>query len=347
MKQVTFIVSDNGFGHYKRCSKIANALIKNDNIFINFLCNKDLISRDINSDLTKSLITNNRVLITNYISPIKLVKSKKNDSAFDLLISEKSVFPINFINDSDLTISDNVTNVLQFNEDIILMGSFLWSDLYSREINYNDIIIKYFENEISLLKKIKPEMICLKEMASKNVKKYTKPFFTSWLVNPTRKNRKKSIIKNILVLGGGTAIVEDIINSIISVLLKKSNYNIYCSEYEKHKFISERVYEFNFEENSFFNIDLIIARPGIGIITDCIDYYIPILAISEKNNYEMINNIQKIEKMKIGLGIDLEKINNLDKLIQNIPYKYFLSNLSSISRNGISETIEFINKKLN
>ena len=38
VKKATIIVCSNGFGHYRRCARVAYQLVEKYNIFINFVC---------------------------------------------------------------------------------------------------------------------------------------------------------------------------------------------------------------------------------------------------------------------------------------------------------------------
>ena len=59
---------------------------------------------------------------------------------------------------------------------------------------------------------------------------------------------------------------------------------------------------FDFSDNSFQQLDWIICRPGMGILTDAVQYGIPVGALYE-TDAEMQHNAQRIEHLQLGLNI--------------------------------------------
>ena len=110
---------------------------------------------------------------------------------------------------------------------------------------------------------------------------------------------------------------------------------------------------FSFTDNDFIKLNAILCRPGIGILTDCVKYNIPAIAINDEINLEIINNSFKVESQKIGISINIKKINNISDICNQI--LIFLNNKKEINSirycikkqkyNGSDFAAKFIIKK--
>ena len=328
-----------------RCSRIANFLLQNnDNFKISFYCRENKIISNRESKLVNSLVSNENFKIN--ITANNLNISKNNNTKFDF---DKDFFEKyrDKILDYDMVFSDNLTSILETRKNSLLIGSFLWSEVF--DSNQKDFI-DYKKREFANLVKFKPYMISVKKFTMNMVKSHTKNITVGW---PTQFNvdfKLKDKIKNILVIGGGTNIINKILKEAIKIILKNTNFNIYVSSILHKNFKDyNKISLFNFSENDFKNIDLIISRPGMGTITDCVNFNIPILAIYEKNNNEMHFNAKAIEKNNFGLDISLIYL-NIDMIIKalerNNQFKNFQISLSKENKNGLREINDFVKKIL-
>jgi hypothetical protein len=345
MKKLVFLVCSNGYGHYKRCLRVANKVLEIHNqIKIDFICNEKI--HKIHSDwiLTKKMMSNRSFNFINGNSTIELVKknSKQHIHYFGISWVDKKI-----INNADLVISDNISSFLIYRSDIVLMGSFLWSEL----IKKNKLSDKSkFENlELSLIKKYRPEMIALKDMAMPYVMKYTRPFLTSWIVDKSFKISPRSKLKNILIIGGGTGYLDYELSKILKKI-DQTKYNIFTTKKIAFFLDSDFKYKiFGFNHIDFKKIDLIIGRPGIGTLTDCVTYSIPIFGVGEPDNLEIQHNLSKIESSSFGFNISL-KNENINLLIEKIQsdgsFQHFQKKLINKEKNGLSEIANFITKKI-
>ena len=108
MKKLVFLVCSNGYGHYKRCLRVANKVLEIHNqIKIDFICNEKI--HKIHSDwiLTKKMMSNRSFNFINGNSTIELVKknSKQHIDYFGISWVDKKI-----INNADLVISDNISS---------------------------------------------------------------------------------------------------------------------------------------------------------------------------------------------------------------------------------------------
>ena len=78
--------------------------------------------------------------------------------------------------------------------------------------------------------------------------------------------------------------------------------------------------KFSYKKSQFDEIIACICRPGLGIISDCIEYNIKLFTVFEKNNFEMHHNSQILNKLGIGKNIEIKNFSPLKitLLIMNI-----------------------------
>jgi len=353
MITLTLLVCSNGFGHFKRCARISERLVSvNKKININFICKNEIISRQADWSTTQKIVRHPRINFFDAGTTVEITKpSKSSPSSFS--IGNIDWLDEELIINSDIVISDNVSSILKIRQDSILMGSFLWADVISKYKNTSEALKNYYESEMLLLKTYNPTMITLRDMAMPFVKENTNPFYTSWIADNKKLGLAKKVkekIQNILIIGGGTGVVDSQILKIIKNLKQCKKYKIFSSKsvIGNNKNISN-VTNFDFNCSSFSDIDLLICRPGIGSLTDAVTYNIPVFGIAEEGNSEIQFNLNQIEELNFGFNIsnDSENIIDLIESIQlNGKYLDFQESLKKANKNGLEEIIGFLNNKI-
>ena len=81
----------------------------------------------------------------------------------------------------DLVLSDNLVEILSLREDAILMSSFLWHDILSYAYPDQSEIQSIVENQLNLLDRYRPTMICVKDMVMPEVLRKTNAFTVPWM----------------------------------------------------------------------------------------------------------------------------------------------------------------------
>ena len=96
----------------------------------------------------------------------------------------------------------------------------------------------------------------------------------------------------------------------------------------------ENVDVFHFTEKEFRELNLVLARPGLGTITDCIRYSIPLISFYENNNAEMIHNAERIKQ--IGIGQTLLQIEDVKTVItEELSEEVYEQRINSIMQRPI------------
>ena len=349
---LTFVISSNGFGHLKRVTSVLHLILaqnKKLNIFI--VCNdikKKIIKRD-------KLLYNLRFCTSIMKYEINWLSKDKVD--FNQYSKWKYEFEnSSVIKKSDIIISDNLVIPLFSNKKIILMGSFLWHDVID---TINPIFNKIAEIEKNILLTKRPKIICLESMYMNSISKYTTTVKVPWFTNRI-KITKFHKNKEVLITGGGTDQLDEILLSIANKIHYKSSIKIFLDEklynkYKKYNTSNTKFFQFDFKEQSFGALTTIICRPGIGILTECVKYSIPAIAVYDNSNKEISHNAKKISALKIGSSIHIKNTFVSDYYVKKI--KNIISSRAILTKytkeilkqdiNGAKKATDVILKELN
>jgi hypothetical protein len=352
MKNIFFVVCDNGLGHLERVLNYIIAINKKNNFFYHIACTKSqyLTYQKINK-INPRIKKKIKFHLNLFKSTVSLNTLKKKQS-YDWLKKIKN--NKDFYN-ADLVISDNLTQVLTLRSDVVLSGSFLWSSVFDEKYNKNIFYKKFCIEERKILKKYKPYMLVVKKVAMFNISKYIKQVLINWVNNDSfsiKKNKKKLFYKSIKLgfFAGNTGSQDKkIIDFIKKFLTHTKNYKIYLP-YNLYKFFSKNrnCKPFLFKEYQYQNLSLAVCRPGLGTVQRLISRKIPMFVVNEKNNYEINNNCKKLVENKLAIKINL---NNVDFFLRKIKNAKNLINLyksyNKEQTNGAYQAAQWIVNKIN
>ena len=111
--------------------------------------------------------------------------------------------------------------------------------------------------------------------------------------------------------------------------LYKNNFNFYLDNYayQKLKSNSPNIYLAKFDKKMFEKINFAVIRPGLGTVTECLRYSIPIISINTNHNNfnsEIRHNSKVLENNKLGISLkNLKNLNKSIKQIEKIDRKHF------------------------
>lgn len=353
MKSISFLVCPNGFGHLKRVLKISSVLINYD-VKLNVLCNKKCID-NLSFFADASLLKNKKMNFLEINFPAYgnwFADSNRYDfyeykSWIDNLDSA-------YIQKSDLLVSDNLAGVLARRQDAILEGSFLWNNVMTDLPGRTDELNKIIEFENDLLQKATPEMICNEDFVMPAILEQTNYKKFAWTCEDLKIGEniisKRIDEIKIFLTGGGTGSIDNDFEQIISKLSGFKNVSIYTDN-KLFNLYSERynnLIKFGFSDEEFSMLSFVICRPGIGILTDCVKYSLPVVPLAnlnEENNKEMKFNYNKLLELNLGITFNalLEFLSNTNLDL----YEQIFHSLSERNKNGHIKISEYLINKLN
>jgi hypothetical protein len=318
------LVCSNGFGHLKRCLQVAEHIPPE--FTINFFCKEFLINfarKEANFKYGSSInfiskysfnefswIDENQITWEKYNAWKKILESSSELINSHLVVSDNHVLPGSLFNN------------------VIFMGSFLWHDsTTSKDKQVNEII----SHEKFILSTKPFSLLCVSDMVMPSLSNQVCKLDQGWFTARKEFIKKQGPLKKILITGGGTELMN---NQLAELLFCLNNLNPKSIFYLDHKLylhalkLSHGFRLFNFTEEEFESLDIIICRPGIGILTDCIRYSVPCIAMNDSFNREINHNMTRVNELGIGMGFDFNDLPIIDlaTLINN-----FINNSEFIS----------------
>lgn len=311
-----FIVCPNGMGHFKRVMEVVGEILALTKLVqIAIVCQSWQKSR----------------LNKHFSEPVRFIEDLMEpgvsyqffDDAFfekkKYLKWEESVAGLEEFQNTDLIVSDNLCGILEHHDSVMLMGSFLWMDLLEADDRY--VSKEFVEREKQLLSSYQPKMLCVEDIVMPAVRNYTKAVLLPWFAESSIATRADFIeepaVVTIAVLLGRTGVMDQWLKVFISVAKEQRIVVKLPSPYDKE----HDTESFSFNDEEFQAVDMVLCRPGIGVITDCIRNQTVMLSVFEENNTEMEHNAKAIaEILQLeSLGVDpdphqvCETVRNLSK----------------------------------
>jgi UDP:flavonoid glycosyltransferase YjiC (YdhE family) len=240
----------------------------------------------------------------------------------------------------DLYISDNLPEVVALKKNSVISANFFWHRLFK----INNFFYKKLEER---MKKYNTKIFSNKYfyfpyLNKFNVKKIG--FFGDF-------KRKKLLINNNVLISLGSEKTKTKIkffNKFNEYFLNNSfkKYNFFLEKSDWKFLKKEKVNYYKSREKMMDKISLIIAKPGMGIITDALRRGIPILIYNKEKNIEFSHNAKILKKMK--LGKQMNNLNKLDKYLEKIyKNKNFFSKIFKKCKSLKWNSENFLMKNLN
>jgi hypothetical protein len=207
---------------------------------------------------------------------------------------------------ADVVVSDNLTRTLAARPDAVLMGSFLWHDvLRARDAITGDVAA--FEEE--LLARTRPPMLCVDEIAMPCVGRCTQAVRLPWFCDGRHdRSARDRPLRQVLLMGGATEAVERALRDLAAVLLEETEFALAVPP----RLLDggspgggDRFELFGFSDADYEACDLVVGRPGVGTVTDCVRFALPFLAFGDENDAEMRHNARRVEELGLGRRIRL------------------------------------------
>lgn len=345
MKRIGALVCRNGLGHIKRTLVVANAMAHEDDVFWEVVCREDQVNRLEEWPVLSSIRKTGRIrfhFLDTYVRWSEDLEYYRGDR---LLRWHRILKRMN-LESYDLLISDNLVEALTYRPDAVLMGSFLWHDVFYSCLPENPLVKEYRQMCAHLMRTHRPPMIVNRYFAMPATREQAVPVEVGMLPFREPVEKKDDAVTGVLFLCGSSKQVLDSFAAFLRSLAQPNHYRVFLDR-ELAGLLDAPA--FAFDDESFSMVDAVVARPGMGIITDCIGTATPLFCFSEANP-EMEHNAAVLESM--GLG---RRIGSLKECFDQI--RCFYSDSQTMARyreivgcvdnNGLSQTLEFLRRRLN
>jgi hypothetical protein len=352
-RQICVVVCQNGLGHFRRTMAVIDTLLRTqpDLLRVDILCEPWQLSTTSHWPVTARLRGSAwvRFHTAGLDGSPRWGSGGEDDRAYFAWIENLKTEVA--VRDADLVISDNLVGVLAIRNDALLMGSFLWHEVIRGRGCAADRIAAWDQ---ALVAAIRPPMLCVREIATAEVYRLTRAVPLPWFCESAADARRRRWpIRNVLLLGGATSAATPALRALASVLHDHGDFVISAPERLLAPELrgSVRVSVFDFSEASFAGCDLAIGRPGVGMLTDCVQFGFPLLCFGDEPNAEMRHNALRVEELGVGRRIWLADgpapaARLLHGEITRSDYLGWCRNLAARPTGGIAEAARYISRIL-
>lgn len=296
---LNFFICQSGFGHHKRVAAIIKEIIS---------CDPSLKIK-LFTGINKLNIIKNRVEYSHLFDNPQItwdVDLYHNVPDYDNQITMHKVNAwIADVKQSKGNINgtivlDNEALLLSVFPEAIIMGSFVWSDVLAEYQNEEALTVANFERD--LIQSMNPNMLGLSDMAMDGVKKRPNFYGLPWFCYPDNLDQNEKKLNHVLITGGGKKDTSNFLLNMADFIRNNIGAKVFLDSHlygvsaKKHPL-------FEYSNSAFRSLSAVVCRPGIGILTDCVKYRIPVIACVENGHAEINHNALTIEKLGLGLMI--------------------------------------------
>lgn len=277
-------------------------------------------------------------------------KNPENYQDRRLLQWHKRLENVKELYSADVVLSDNLTQVLHYRRDAVLLGSFLWSDILEDAYPNNPFIQAFVEEERALLTKHTPFMLCVRDIVMPGVTSQAKAVPLPWFCEGNTHIRKRGESEErykIALLGGATDSITNELEHLAVELSHSKDIEIFLPKELWAKFGGENIKIFDHAASSFASLDLIVCRPGVGTLTDGVCYGVPIASIHEAGNIEMTHNGQMVEQLQIGINLGTpsalgESKDKIVNFLASAAYKQSKEKILTRPKDGVNASVNWL-----
>ena len=343
---VTLVICANGLGHYRRSVAIISRLLERGGA----LSRITLVAERAGRERTSTWAPTERLRIAG-ADWVEGVMAKGVTWSTDPSLLQDGQFAawpdhlreVPAVREADLVLSDNLAGVLSVRPDAVLAGSFLWSDVLEHRQPHHPDISMFVKQERSLLERYRPPMLCVGDMAMSGVLTGTDAVACGWMCEPPIRRTEPGT--KIAVLGGRTGAADHILAAAGRQLLDRGHAVVAPADMHL-----DGAGAFTFEDTAWADVAIAVCRPGMGTLTDCTRWDIPVVAVREAGNLELDHNAGRIAAL--GIGVDpgpkpqAGEVAELAIELTNGTHRSVGSTVASQKRFGIDEAAEWLADRL-
>lgn len=349
--KLSFVVCSNGFGHFKRVLLTCEEVLRIESeAHISIFCSEQQFSTyKIRKELDNLLKSQRVDFNTEFMnsSPLFWPPERFKFNQYKDFI--QNVWENEVLRNSDLVISDNILGVMELSNEVILMGSFLWHDVLAEYSNQFPDCSLLYNHDIRLLAELRTPMICNKYMVMPVIESNMETVKCSWFCNTKEINKDRNKIlekKNVLLTFGANLLLDIEKEKIFNLINNNNEVNFYIDQ-KLNGFASANTTKFDFTDEEFDQLNVIICRPGVGILTDAVKNKVPVILLKESNK-EITHNAEKYNNLGCGIvskGYEhlIDEINHVtDPQIKSVIFE----NLNKMELNGHTQAALFLVNKI-
>ena len=215
---------------------------------------------------------------------------------------------------AEVVISDNLVEVLALRPDALLMGSFLWGPVLKAAHPEVEAIRQYCAEEQRLLHTYRPTLLCVGDLVMPEAAAQTGAVKLPWMTTPYPSPKAESGRPTVAFLGGATPSIQASLQSEAEKIAAEGTWQVLVPERQWEA--GKGMGAFDFSAEAWHSLDAVVCRPGVGTLTDAVRYRVPILAIEEPENLEMLHNGRQVEALGLGRALPLGALAQVSSYLQ-------------------------------
>jgi hypothetical protein len=311
---ITAIICPNGVGHFRRTVEVLARLSEADpRLTFDIVCERWQRERMSDWEMLDALEKGSAIRWRHGFLDPGVTWAREASGYADGRLKDwvNRLREADFLLEADLVLSDNLAGILEIRPDAVLMGSFLWSDVFEAAHSSSAAVREFIEWERALLERFHPPMLCVGAIAMPGVLSRTAAVKLPWMRAGDRPDRSLAPAApeappRVAVLIGASGAADSVATEVVSELLKSGRARVALPAGLYEKFQGHpAVSRFLFRQADFQRCDLALCRAGVGTLHDCLFHCLPMILLHESENAEMVHNGARIEAL--GFGFQMEK----------------------------------------
>lgn len=352
-KRICVLVCRNGLGHFRRIVTIVHALNKRGPLCrVDVVCARWQVEQLTDWPALKTLTAQaGTTFIFLDLYPCWHDAAASPDRR--LLTWHEWLRPLG-LDQYDLVVSDNLVEALYYQPETVLSGSFLWHDVYERAFPDVPLLKEYAQRSQALLRDHRPAMIANRYFAMPAIREQTQPVEVGMLpFATTDASAGPGQVLDILFAGGSYPEIAETMGAYLGGLAASGSIPGAVRLWMDRRVAGTQqdlpgLHRFDYDRQRFAHLDAVVARPGMGVISDCIATGTPLFCIHEANP-EMQHNASVLEAL--GLGWRLLAVQEaVDYIVgwYRTPgaYETYRQRIAQIDNQGLEQTVDFLLKRL-
>jgi len=286
---IGIVVSANGYGHIRRQLQVTRCLLeRNSSLSLVFGITEAQHKRFF-SDFSE--LGSRVIVLPGVTENSPRWKHRPLDYTYENLSGWVEVFASSQLMETDYVLSDNLVEVLAVRPDSWLSGSFLWSDVLETHSQESHACETFVARENALLQSVQPHMLANKYLATPEVRRKTRIVELGWVIEePTVNTLAQRDV--VLIHGGGTRTLDSLVATLANTL-RENGLRVMTD-------LENDLDRFDYSEGTWAQVGLVICRPGIGTVTECVKWRTPMLLIPDTTNSEAMHVIRTLERSAVA-----------------------------------------------
>lgn len=311
--RIAGVIAPNGLGHYRRMVGVLSRLLERlPDMHVHLVCESWQRDRMEKWDRSRMLWEKGTTCSAGVMAPGVHWSLDVNAYRDGRLTEwEQRLQGVDELKTADLVVSDNLSGVLSVRPDAMLMGSFLWSDILAAAYPDDDAVCSFVARERELLARYRPPMLCVGDLVMPGVIERADAVPLPWMCEVQRipSPETATSMPTVAVLVGTTEVAEATAHRIVSSLSVCDEWMLALPK-NLRRLVAPRakatIVDFRFTPENYARSSIVVCRPGVGTVTDCIANGVPMIAVYEGRNCEMAWIAGRLESLALGkdLGID-------------------------------------------